>query len=668
MDLFLTLFERQMKLLDLGEDLWVPYLIGALPSDVTSLIARWLKELKIDSFDGLKNLMIADQLKKKCSPECKEHYLDIWEELISPEMLADKLEAFYNIRRSLHSGPIRYVKASEIVNDGRQVSFRKSERPPNREYSHLVPNERSPLRCYGCGKQGVIKSRCPICNLNASQRTDVSTKHINAYTPQTRSPRLTVIDITFSGIKGRVCADTGSSHSIAGERMFQIFKNKGLLFRETTLAMSLADSQQTTGEALTTQVMVEIEGRSVLTKFIILPKAKGNRTLLGTDFLSSAGLVLDVKNTCWYFWDNPTHKYPFGEELDTPSIVEKISSNTCQLREMEGESLTSSQKEKLNLLLESFQTVFEPAGKATNILEHHINTGNSSPNSVPPFRMTPVKKETLRKKIEDLLKKDIIEECESPYGAPVVLIPNPNNQFRLCIDYRKLNEVTVSDTYPLPRMGDLLQEAKHTTYISTIDLKSGYHQMNVNPADRDKTAFPIFSEIARPLNNLTKKKAFWKWSEEEEKAFQTLKQCLVSPQILKQADFSKSFLIRTDASNYALGAVLLQGEDKEEHPVEFASRLLNPAERNYSSTEREALAVVWAVNKFRGYTDGASITVASDHQALRWLMKLKSPTGRLARWALQLQSFNLNMEYIPGKSNVIADMLSRPACNEENEL
>ncbi|GFX64026.1 transposon Tf2-8 polyprotein [Trichonephila clavipes] len=88
--------------------------------------------------------------------------------------------------------------------------------------------------------------------------------------------------------------------------MFQIFKDKGLLFQETTLAMSLADGQQTTGEALTTEEIVEIEGRTVLTKFIILPKAKGNRTLLGTDFLSSAGLVLDVKNTCWYFWDNPT--------------------------------------------------------------------------------------------------------------------------------------------------------------------------------------------------------------------------------------------------------------------------------------------------------------------------------------------------------------------------
>ncbi|GFX61680.1 retrovirus-related Pol polyprotein from transposon 17.6 [Trichonephila clavipes] len=179
--------------------------------------------------------------------------------------------------------------------------------------------------------------------------------------------------------------------------MFQILKDKGLLFQETTLGMSLADGQQTTGEALTTQELVEFEGRLVLTKFIILPKAKGNRTLLVTIFLSSAGLVLDVKNTCWYFSDNLTHKYPFGEELDTSSIVEKMSSNTCQLREGEGESLTSvcvcvcAQKAKLNLLLESFQNVVVPGGEATNNLENHINTGNSPPIYVPPYRMSPVK-------------------------------------------------------------------------------------------------------------------------------------------------------------------------------------------------------------------------------------------------------------------------------------
>ncbi|GFW34303.1 retrovirus-related Pol polyprotein from transposon 297 [Trichonephila clavipes] len=170
-----------------------------------------------------------------------------------------------------------------------------------------------------------------------------------------------------------------------------------------------------------------------------------------------------------------------------------MSSNTCQLREGEGESLTSvcvcAQKEKLNLLLESFQNVFEPGGEARNILEHHINTGNSPPISVPPYRISPVKKKILRKKIQDLLEKYIIEECESLYETPVVLIPKPNNQFRLCIDYRKLYEVKVPDTYPLPRTDDLLQVVKHTAYISTIVLKSGYHQVNVNPADRYTTTF-----------------------------------------------------------------------------------------------------------------------------------------------------------------------------------
>ncbi|GBL91599.1 Retrovirus-related Pol polyprotein from transposon 17.6 [Araneus ventricosus] len=107
----------------------------------------------------------------------------------------------------------------------------------------------------------------------------------------------------------------------------------------------------------------------------------------------------------------------------------------------------------------------------------------------------------------------------------------------------------------------------------------------------------------------------------------------------------------------------------EEHPIEYASRLLNSAER--TTTEREALAVVWALNKFRGYIEGSKITVASGHQHLKWLMKLKSPSGRLARWALQLQYFDQNLEYIPGKSNVVADMLSRldydkeiPSCEE----
>ncbi|GBM12894.1 hypothetical protein AVEN_76990-1 [Araneus ventricosus] len=87
---------------------------------------------------------------------------------------------------------------------------------------------------------------------------------------------------------------------------------------------------------------------------------------------------------------------------------------------------------------------------------------------------------------------------------------------------------------------------------------------------------------------------------------------LISPPVLSQPDGSKPFIIRTDASSYALGAVLIQGEKPEEHVIEYASRLLSSAERNYSTTEREALAVVWALEKFRGYVENQEIIIASD--------------------------------------------------------
>ena len=175
---------------------------------------------------------------------------------------------------------------------------------------------------------------------------------------------------------------------------------------------------------------------------------------------------------------------------------------------------------------------------------------------------------------------------------------------------------------------------------------------------------PNFAQISRPLSNLTKKNAIWKWSTEEIQAFQKLKEKLVTPPILQQVKENQPFFIRTDASNYAIGAVLLQGEKEDEHPIEYASRLLIQAERNYSTTEREALAVVWAVQKFRGYIEGSQVTVYTDHQPLKWLFTLKTPTGRLARWSLLLQSYNLNFQYTSGKQNIIADTLSRPPCEE----
>ncbi|GFQ64737.1 uncharacterized protein TNCT_564731 [Trichonephila clavata] len=132
----------------------------------------------------------------------------------------------------LPSGPKRYVKACETLSVGRQVSPKKPERLPKRKYLHEVPNERSPLKCYGCGKPGVIKSKCPTCNPNSSQRTGITTNHINVNTAQTISPRLTLIDIIFCGKKAVYVQTQGLQIQLLGKRCTRYSKTKDFSSRK----------------------------------------------------------------------------------------------------------------------------------------------------------------------------------------------------------------------------------------------------------------------------------------------------------------------------------------------------------------------------------------------------------------------------------------------------
>lgn len=172
---------------------------------------------------------------------------------------------------------------------------------------------------------------------------------------------------------------------------------------------------------------------------------------------------------------------------------------------------------------------------------------------------------------------------------------------------------------------------------------------------------PAFSRIVEPLHLRTLHNAEWVWGHDEQAAFVHLRQLLANAPVLRQVDYQLPFRLFTDASAYALGAVLVQGrETSDERPLEFASRRLIGAEIRYTVTEKEALAVVWALEKFRGYITGSPITVVTDHQPLRWLFDQTLAAGRLARWALRLMGFDLTIEHLAGKYNVVADYLSRP--------
>jgi RNase H-like domain found in reverse transcriptase/Integrase zinc binding domain len=153
-----------------------------------------------------------------------------------------------------------------------------------------------------------------------------------------------------------------------------------------------------------------------------------------------------------------------------------------------------------------------------------------------------------------------------------------------------------------------------------------------------------------------------KWTKLQRDAWQDIKDDLSSPTILTSPDRYADKMVMTDASGYGIGAVLLQRNSKTDswRPVAFASRKLKGAETRYTVTEQECLAVVFALRKWRHYLHGGTrFEIVTDHMALRWLMSLREPRGRLARWIVEIQEFEYDRSHAPGPKLAVPDCLSR---------
>ena len=185
---------------------------------------------------------------------------------------------------------------------------------------------------------------------------------------------------------------------------------------------------------------------------------------------------------------------------------------------------------------------------------------------------------------------------------------------------------------------------------------------------------PELATVCTPLNKLLKKKEPWHWATAEQQAFEKIKSYLTSESVLHMPDWSIPFGLKTDASAVGIGAVLFQtvpDEDgtPQERPIAFFSRALNSAERNYSTTDRELLTIVAAVEHFRYYLYGRQATIWSDHEALKYIKSAPpEQAGRNGRWLRKLADYDLVYKYIKGDSNVVADALSRPTFVDPADL
>lgn len=171
-----------------------------------------------------------------------------------------------------------------------------------------------------------------------------------------------------------------------------------------------------------------------------------------------------------------------------------------------------------------------------------------------------------------------------------------------------------------------------------------------------------FSDIVSPLTNLLKKHVKFIWDESCQRAFEKIKAILSNSPVLLAPNFTKAFVLSVDASDIGAGAVLQQeGKDGVLHPLCYFSRKFNTHQKNYSTIEKEALALVLALNHFDVYlcTTCEPMTVYSDHNPLVFINKMKNKNQRILRWSLALQAYNIDIQHIKGSENVIADTLSR---------
>lgn len=461
--------------------------------------------------------------------------------------------------------------------------------------------------------------------------------------------------------------------------------------------------------------------------------------------------------------------------------------------------MNQEEETRLRDLCSKYSDIFYLEGDrltCTNSIRHEIRTKVDTPVNVKSYRFPECHKEEVSRQVQEMLNQKIIRPSVSPWSAPIWVVPKKPDasgkvKWRIVIDYRKLNEITIGDAYPIPNINEILDQLGHSKYFTTLDLASSFHQVSVK--DSDKTAFSVpsghyeycrmpfglrnapstfqrlmnivltglqglhcytymddiiihssqldqhveslelvfkrlrehnlklqpdkseflrrevqylghiisdagvkpdpskiacvskfpvpkspkdiksflglvgyyrrfienFSHISKPLTSLLKKDVLFTWTPEQQKAFDLLKTKITTAPILQFPDFSKPFVLTTDASNYAISAILSQGEVGKDLPISFASRTLNKAEGNYSTTEKECLAIIFGTKTFRPYLFGHKFSILSDHKPLQWLFNCKDPGSKLVRWRLKLEEFDYEIKHKVGKLNSNADSLSR---------
>lgn len=450
--------------------------------------------------------------------------------------------------------------------------------------------------------------------------------------------------------------------------------------------------------------------------------------------------------------------------------------------------------ERIEQLLLQYEEVFDEKlpGEGAAVPKMRIDLlPNAKLAQQPPRRLSPALRKVVNAEVQKLLDDGIIRPSLSPYASPIVVVPKKDGSYRMCVDYRLLNQATVPMKFPLQHSKALLERLAGQKVFGTLDLRSGFHQVPMHPESISLTAFvtpdglfeyermpfglkncppffqwvmtrvlnglldqccqvfiddivvyggneeeflanlqevlerlktfrfrvkrskcflgatsveylghvvngdgitlsdsrrqgllslqaptskaqlrsflglvnyfrdfvPRYATVAKPLTTLLSKSQHWQWAAAQQEAFECLKAGVVGAPLLHHMDYSKPIIVRTDASKFGVGGMLVQLVEGQERPVSFCSKTLTATQQNWSTIEQEAYAIFYCLLHWQHYLLGHKFWVETDHRNLKYLHSGASP--KLVRWKLRLQEFDYEVRHISGTSNTVADGLSR---------
>ncbi|XP_026399861.1 uncharacterized protein LOC113295752 [Papaver somniferum] len=686
----------------------------------------------------------------------------------------------------------------------------------------LVQARKAQGLCFNCDeayKRGHVCKKQYLCVLIGEEAEEIYDTGVDTSNETDEEPPLeSDMVISIHALTGTVSGETIIIPGFIKKKAISILTDTGSThnFIDSALAVSLQCSIAQTGNLLVTvangdktvssgvffQLEWTMQGYKFSGDLRLLPLG-GCDIVLGADWLRNLGDVhFNFSKLCITF----KHK---GKKITLTGVHQKSSLSMMsgsalknffqkhshgivgQFFSISGSPTPLPTPPPITTLLNEFSDVFTDTKTfpPERTLDHQIPLKeNFEPVNLRPYTCPYIQKSIVEELVKEMLHSGIIQPSHNPFSSPILLVKKKDNTWRFFVDYRKLNNITIKDKFPIPIIEDLLNELHGSRFFTKIELKSGYHQIRVSPGDVHKTAFKthhghfefkvmpfgltnapatfqalmndIFHQhlrkfilvffddilvyipslethlvhlqttlellrlhqltanfskcsfgqssidylghiitdtwvkddpdkifamvgwptptnlkalrgflgltgyyrkflknyglLSKPLIDLLKKDAF-SWSPEATTTFLNLKRAMTTTPVLALPDFTKQFILETDACDLGIGAILMQ----EGRAIAFYNKPLGPRAAALSTYEKELLAIVQAVTKWKHYLQGQHFIIHIDHQSINYFLKQKISTTLQQKWLMKLLGFDYEVKYKKGSENKVADALSR---------